>query len=287
MSSTAIFRTNPGPDIVSEEEELNRKKLAQAARKKRFWLERDSLNRRNQLLIGREGSRRRQRWDNNNFTDHPFAIINPADLRPPGYSDLPKFHWADDEAIANITSDDIDRMCRSQDLKSTTNSTESPHSLHRSIRHDLRKSHIPEGLVAFYDEQIRQFMQRSIVKDTDALEQDWVIVDEAAKQQPSEPTAPQHTDLPQATETSIFLVWEIGDRFSRWIIHTMSQFYNLASFSTTTKDQRRLTYVCHPEHAEHLSKFTSEGTVNIDPSSLPPATLATTPEKSFYSYLFR
>lgn len=243
-----------------------------------------------------------------NFTDHPFAAINPADLRPPGYADLPKFHWADDEAIANITSDDIDRMCRSQDLKSTASQVDYP--LHRSIRQDLKKSHIPEGLVAFYDEQIRQFMQRSIVKDTDSLEQDWIIVDETAKQQPSEPTAPPPTDMPQPTEASVFLVWEIGDRFSRWIIHTMSQFYNLSSFSeclfsvvshihprgqpnwlcfvgTTTKDQRRLTYVCHPEHAEHLSKFTSEDTVILDPSSLPPPTLTTTPEKSFYSYLFR
>ncbi|CAO3692695.1 unnamed protein product [Umbelopsis ramanniana] len=176
-------------------------------------------------------------------------------------------------------------MCRSQDLKSTASQVDYP--LHRSIRQDLKKSHIPEGLVAFYDEQIRQFMQRSIVKDTDSLEQDWIIVDETAKQQPSEPTAPPPTDMPQPTEASVFLVWEIGDRFSRWIIHTMSQFYNLSSFSTTTKDQRRLTYVCHPEHAEHLSKFTSEDTVILDPSSLPPPTLTTTPEKSFYSYLFR
>ncbi|KAG2180542.1 hypothetical protein INT44_003546 [Umbelopsis vinacea] len=228
LSTTVIFRTNTNSAILSEEEELSRQKLAQA-RKKRFWLERDSLNRRNQLLVGREGSRRRQRWDNNNFTDHPFAAINPADLRPPGYADLPKFHWADDEAIANITSDDIDRMCRSQDLKSTANHVDYP--LHRSIRQDLKKSHIPEGLVAFYDEQIRQFMQRSIVKETDSLEQDWVIVDETAKQQPSEPTAPPPTDMPLPTETSVFLVWEIGDRFSRWIIHTMSQFYNLSSFS--------------------------------------------------------
>lgn len=162
-----------------------------------------------------------------NFTDHPFAKLNPTDLRPPGYADRPNFHWADDEAIANVTSDDIDRLFFSQDMH---NSTEPPNALHRSIRHDLKKSHIPEGLVAFYDEQIRQFMQRSVIKDTDSLEQDWVLVDESAKLHPSQPTAPP-ADLPQANEPSVFLVWEIGDRFSRWIVHTMSQFYNLYSFS--------------------------------------------------------
>lgn len=164
-----------------------------------------------------------------NFTDHPFAKLNPADLRPPGYADRPKFHWTDDEAVANVTSDDIDRLCLSQ--VAIYSNTEPPPSLQRSVRYDLKKSHIPEGLVAFYDEQIRQFMERSTIKDPDSLEQDWVLVDESAKLHPStEPTAAP-TDLPQTNEPSVFLVWEIGDRFSRWIVHTMSQFYNLYSFS--------------------------------------------------------
>jgi hypothetical protein len=164
-----------------------------------------------------------------NFTDHPFAKLNPADLRPPGYGERPKFHWADDEAIANVTSDDIDRACRSMELPRHSH-IDDTHPLQRSVRHDLRKSHIPQGLVAFYDEQIRQFMERSIVKDVDSLEQDWVIVDESAKSHPTE-TAPSANVIPQLNEHSVYLVWEIGDRFSRWIVHTMSQFYNLSSFS--------------------------------------------------------
>jgi hypothetical protein len=42
----------------------NQQNFAAQARKKRLWLERDSLKSRNQLLVGKEGSRRRQRWDN-------------------------------------------------------------------------------------------------------------------------------------------------------------------------------------------------------------------------------
>eukprot|EP00842_Homolaphlyctis_polyrhiza_P005838 jgi/Hompol1/6255/HPOL_002197-RA len=40
-------------------------------RRRWWWLQRDSLARR--LFIGKPGSRRRQRFDNNHFTDHPFA----------------------------------------------------------------------------------------------------------------------------------------------------------------------------------------------------------------------
>ncbi|CAO3672429.1 unnamed protein product [Umbelopsis vinacea] len=229
LSSTVIFKTTNSSAVFTVDEADNQQNFAAQARKKRLWLERDSLKSRNQLLVGKEGSRRRQRWDNNNFTDHPFAKLNPADLRPPGYADRPKFHWTDDEAVANVTSDDIDRLCLSQ--VAIYSNTEPPPSLQRSVRYDLKKSHIPEGLVAFYDEQIRQFMERSTIKDPDSLEQDWVLVDESAKLHPStEPTAPP-TDLPQTNEPSVFLVWEIGDRFSRWIVHTMSQFYNLYSFS--------------------------------------------------------
>ncbi|KAJ2958444.1 hypothetical protein NQZ79_g6016 [Umbelopsis isabellina] len=225
LSSSVIFTTTASSPV---QDHSQASALAQE-RKKRFWLERDSLTKRNQLLVGKEGSRRRQRWDNNNFTDHPFAKLNPADLRPPGYAERPKFHWTDDEAIANVTSDDIDRACRSLELPPFSH-TEDPHPLQRSVRHDLKKSHIPQGLVAFYDEQIRQFMERSIVRDVDSLEQDWVIVDESAKSQPAE-TAPSSEVIPQSNEHSVYLVWEIGDRFSRWIVHTMSQFYNLSSFS--------------------------------------------------------
>jgi hypothetical protein len=63
MSSTVIFNASNSRSILSVDEIDSEQRLAQA-RKKRLWLERDSLKRRNQLLVGKEGSRRRQRWDN-------------------------------------------------------------------------------------------------------------------------------------------------------------------------------------------------------------------------------
>ncbi|KAJ3106949.1 hypothetical protein HDU97_005230 [Phlyctochytrium planicorne] len=66
--------------IASQDASLSSKK-----KKKKFsWMKRDSLARR--LFIGKVGSRRRQRHDNNNFVDHPLVDPNepfkPKDVYP-------------------------------------------------------------------------------------------------------------------------------------------------------------------------------------------------------------
>jgi hypothetical protein len=64
LSSTVIFKTINSSAVLTVDEADNQQNFAAQARKKRLWLERDSLKSRNQLLVGKEGSRRRQRWDN-------------------------------------------------------------------------------------------------------------------------------------------------------------------------------------------------------------------------------
>lgn len=66
-------------DIVDEEDHVPNNK-AKKRRRRRFWHQRDSLARRNRLLMGKEGSRRRQRWDNSKFAGlqqlHRVAFTN-------------------------------------------------------------------------------------------------------------------------------------------------------------------------------------------------------------------
>ncbi|KAG0187861.1 hypothetical protein DFQ28_005770 [Apophysomyces sp. BC1034] len=192
-------------EILQEEAQIKRKK------KQRFWGQRDSLARRNKLLVGKEGSRRRQRWDNNNFTNHPLAVLDSDDMRPPGYGpDRPSFHWIYDE-IDLAALDNLDWTGRNDNRSLNV-------PLSRKMRQILKRTHVPEGLVIHYELELLEFMRKRRITS-----QEWL-------------------------RDEMYLVWEISDPFSRWIVHAMCQYYCLSSFSKTTTDNRRLTFVCHPEH---------------------------------------
>lgn len=78
FSSPGGIRRNPEPLVIPLEEGLNSRGVDQtgaphhadsssAYRPRREPLRRDSLKRREALLKGKEGSRRRQRWENGSF----------------------------------------------------------------------------------------------------------------------------------------------------------------------------------------------------------------------------
>ncbi|CAO3656349.1 unnamed protein product [Mucor hiemalis] len=95
-------------------------------------------------LAGKEGSRRRQRWTNNNFSEHPQAVLYAEDLRPPGY--VHKHH----DASILLQNDLI--------IKNDAEKTIMPTILSRHIRHDLKKAHISQGLVNNFELQLIQFI---------------------------------------------------------------------------------------------------------------------------------
>lgn len=106
-------------------------------------------------LAGKEGSRRRQRWTNNNFSEHPQAVLYAEDLRPPGY--VHKHH----DASIFLQSDSIA-------VKDDAEKTIVPTILSRHIRHDLKKAHISQGLVTNFESQLIQFID-AWLEDPDDL----------------------------------------------------------------------------------------------------------------------
>lgn len=197
--------------------------------KKRYWYpQRDSLARRNRLQMGKEGSRRRQRWDNSEFLivgvaqlpqqpnfflfwhkvfvpwifwcidhfhDHPLAsLIVPDDDDCLFMHTQPPFRWVtDDEQVMSILLDeDMDSMMHHRHGYHKHNH-QSAAPLTRSKRHDLKKTNIPERLVYHYENQIIAYL--------DEQDQDLVMV------------------------------LDIADGFSRWVVHIMCSYYNLVSFS--------------------------------------------------------
>ncbi|KAI8384382.1 uncharacterized protein BYT42DRAFT_612086 [Radiomyces spectabilis] len=213
-------------------------------KKKRFVPQRESLARRNRLLVGKEGSRRRQRWDNNNFSDHPFAVLHPDDLRPPGYShQRPSFHWTDEDAAVILEAEYEFWDENHPDLNGACTAP-----LTRSVRQDLKKMHIPKGLVIFYENQLLDFMQQMQMVSLD-------------------------TSTP-------YMQWEIGDAFARWIVHALCRYYGLVSLSKTLNDGRRVTFACHKAHLDCVlgnqhTPIDAAETLEWD-----------MPAMSFYDYLF-
>jgi len=287
---------------IAEQKEANLSSRANH-KKEVVWIQRDSMTRRNALLVGNEGSRRRNRYDNDNFTFHPLAILNPADLIPPGYtSEIPRFHFQYDETAAKISLADADRFLNVKSsrivMPSPSPATVSPSArLPRALRRRLKKSYVPHGVVQRFDTELLGFLKRMIAEaDGQDLEYEWVVVEQRNSDiEPEEQDEDEVFDeiefvdegapKEELNRNPMYLVWEIGDRFSRWIVHTMCKYYSLASFSKTMSDGRRLTYVCHPHHLRTLSNLDSFDDKLRYPLPDPQISLQM-PEHSFLDYLF-
>lgn len=111
----------------------------------------------------------------------------------------PPFRWVtDDEQVMSILLDeDMDSMVyhhhHHHEYESYSKHIHQPAPLTRSMRHDLKKTNIPERLVYHYEDQIIAYL--------DEQDQDLVMV------------------------------LDIADSFTRWVVHIMCSYYNLVSFS--------------------------------------------------------
>ncbi|CAG8459091.1 4892_t:CDS:2 [Paraglomus occultum] len=300
-------------------------------RKKRgYFHQRDSLARRESP--GKDGSRRRNRHDNNNFAYHPLAILDPTDLAPPGYShEMSTFHFYYDAMIDHFCTmfADLGYFPHEPECKRRTRDNKE-NVLGKSTRKRLRKSH-PEGIVKTYEEKLTAFLSGSNadakeeirigkemrtkvkkkVKDgtksdenerrqfngkdkrmenskttaelsnSKGISTDWILVDDVDYGD-DESDGSDVGDVVYRQKRGTWeevisianndglLILDIEDKFSRWVVHLMCQYYDVVSFSKNSTDGRRLTYVCHPAC---VYGFESGQQIEV-------------PEQSFFDYLF-
>ncbi|ORX96013.1 hypothetical protein K493DRAFT_314734 [Basidiobolus meristosporus CBS 931.73] len=197
--------------------------------KKKIYFQRDSLKTRESR--GKEGSRRRNRYDNDHFTYLPHAVLNPKDMIPPGYpAQAPHFHFKYDQAMEQLLQH---KFAHDTDLRATekpcTNYPETQSFIDRSIRRELRKAHVSQGIVEQYEGQIKEFVEQIASMKDDTVQTASDCGEQVDDREPQ------------------FLVMDIQDRQIRFIVHAMCQYYHLVSFSNDTECGRRLTYVCHPQ----------------------------------------
>ncbi|KAK9762502.1 hypothetical protein K7432_011702 [Basidiobolus ranarum] len=182
------------------------------------------------------------------FTYLPQAILNPKDLVPPGYPvEAPRFHFKYDRAMEQLLQHsfihDIDLRTIE---RSPSKYPESQRYIDRSIRRELKKAHVSEGVVEKYEFEIIEFVKQLVNTENDQFE----IVDtpdDISDHESVESDSDDDLLLPSSLANQhLFLVMDIQDSQIRFIVHAICQYYQLVSFSNNTKCGRRLTYICHP-----------------------------------------
>ncbi|CAG8443352.1 8310_t:CDS:2 [Ambispora gerdemannii] len=292
-------------------------------KKRKCFFQRDSLVIRDSP--GKDGSRRRNRHDNNNFTDHPFAILDPADLVPPGYeNELATFHFVYDAVVDQLCMALADRKIELHNVNPKKHPRQSDENngqptVTREMRKRLKKNH-PRRLIKKYESELIYFLDRVNIKKGGCDEEkendfsspifsdfhdEWVNVDEVKEGKlTSNEVDKEHdvviirkeqdivrmSDLNRSISNEVheppilftlheaFLVWDIGDKFARWVVHTMCRYYALTSFSYDTEEGHRLTYVCHPG-------FMDETGGELDIAKKNAKLRINMPKKTFFEYL--
>ncbi|KAI8090717.1 hypothetical protein BDF21DRAFT_396154 [Thamnidium elegans] len=122
-----------------------------------------------------------------------------------------------------------------------------PTILNRHIRRDLKKTHISQGLVTKFESMLMEFI------DT------WL------------------DDLEQLD--NVYLQIASNNQFERYVVHTLSQYYGLESFSETNDQNIRSTFIFHPAYMDYITKGSKE--INyLDAADW------IMPQNSFFDYLF-
>ncbi|KAF9389765.1 hypothetical protein CPC16_005583 [Podila verticillata] len=167
--------------IIDEKHEQQKQQRIHNKKKKKYypWLQRDSLTQREK--IGLEGSRRRQRHDNGKstyppvyffffghykFIHHPMAVLYAVDMPFPGYGhDAPSFHWKYDAMIDSLIRNNPPSSRRSKVANEDDDVTASgPMIGHRCLtraqRKDIKKVHVPQGIVMQYEGELVGFLDQ-------------------------------------------------------------------------------------------------------------------------------
>ncbi|WPG99554.1 Hypothetical protein R9X50_00237100 [Acrodontium crateriforme] len=216
--------------------------------KRREPIRRDSLNRREALLKGNEGSRRRQRWENDRLLSNPHAeapLPSDWEVHPtyPRHA-VPYFLaplWdakyarstqerkqRADAAKAPLSKIDADAKKVTQELRAKLKKSRGAKGLLQDLEQEVR------GFVEAWEQKERQLEIEGLI-DPDSEDEEIVFVgrsgimsDENSKQ--------KHL----AKDKLVFesLNDDHGASFGRYLVHSIAAYYGLKTWSVTTGGRR-------------------------------------------------
>ncbi|KAK2865268.1 hypothetical protein FQN49_003740 [Arthroderma sp. PD_2] len=275
--------------------------------RRREPLRRDSLKRRESLLKGKEGSRRRQRWENDRLLSNPWAqppSANDWQVQPtyPRHNPMPYYLatlWDSHKAAKEQA------RRRSKRKQGTSNKTDAGSAktananaeldkISKELRTKLKHARAARGLVQELEEEIRLFVQEWIDTQTwhqareresddsdDSVDEDGrdEVVFTGRKMQQS---TPRPTSRSQATSTFTSgekMVFEspAEDRaagFGRWLVHSLASYYGLRTWSVTVGNPpRREAYVGIDELSQNMISAASRKITDKKPDGILPRPL--------------
>ncbi|KAL1996353.1 hypothetical protein VTN49DRAFT_118 [Thermomyces lanuginosus] len=262
-------------------------------------LRRDSLKRREALLKGKEGSRRRQRWENSRLLNNPWAqppsasdwVVQPTHPRhdPVPYYLAPLWD-------AHFAHREQSRTTRS--LRNADNNSERAR-ISKEVRKRLKHARAARGLLQDLEEGVRRFIQSWNEKqqklqnkdeqgpssDDDVDSEDEVVfVGRNAEKRDRLPQRQLNGSSALGERDGEMMVFESpahdrGGVFGRWLVHCIASYYGLYTWSVTLgSPARRAAYVgFHPPSVQgregqisfppdHTAKCRTGAAVNLKES---------------------
>ncbi|KAE8350179.1 R3H-associated N-terminal domain-containing protein [Aspergillus coremiiformis] len=235
--------------------------------RRREPLRRDSLKRREALLKGKDGSRRRQRWENDRLLHNPWAeppspndwAVGPTYTR---HEPMP-YYLA---PLWDVHYKHIDHTSSKQTAKGTKGEK---HRVPKDLRLKLKHARAARGMLQDIEEDIRQFIEgwgaNQLLLQKDGLADASASSDEDSEDEivfvgrngqmhdsPGCKTNLQqrqevmHTNNKRGGEKLVFesLVDDRAAGFGRWLVHSIASYYGLHTWSVTVGEPaRREAYV--------------------------------------------
>ncbi|KAI9774618.1 MAG: hypothetical protein M1840_002867 [Geoglossum simile] len=234
--------------------------------RRRELLRRDSLKRREALLKGREGSRRRQRWENDHLLNNPHAqppLPSDWEVGPthPRHGTVPYYLaplW--DAEVAAARKAELAAAKKNRVGKGITVQKEDPIAgkVPRELRETLKRARGAKELLQGLEEEVRGFLETweergagrvQEREDYGSSDEEIVFIGRDGIMSERPPTQKQNMRDKELELRVDKLVCDgpVGDRgasFGRWLVHSIARYYGLRTWSITIGNPpRREAYV--------------------------------------------
>jgi len=223
-------------------------------------LRRDSLKRREALLRGKEGSRRRQRWENDRLLNNPYAeppLPKDWEVHPTYTSKNVPYYLAPlwDAGLKRQSNErKTAAVAQKSATKTVANKPTTPGVVPKELREKLKRSRGAKGLLMDLEGEVRKFVEGWEEKERKA-EQDGLPADPDSEDDEIVFVGRngQMNDLRSPTEAEAIkkelMLFEtpeedVGGSFGRWLVHHIGVYYGLKTWSVTVGNPaRREAYV--------------------------------------------
>ncbi|KAJ6180393.1 hypothetical protein N7519_010854 [Penicillium mononematosum] len=246
--------------------------------RRREPLRRDGLKTREALLKGKDGSRRRQRWENDRLLHNPWAEPPSSkdwDVQPtyPRHDPMPYY-------LAPLWDVHYSHVADHQSAVKAAERANEKHHIPKELRLKLKHARAAHGMLRDLEDEVRAFIQkwneRELLLEKEGLRDapDNSANDDSEDEIVFERLRLLREEISSHSERDgekMVLETLSDDRsagFGRWLVHSIASYYGLHTWSVTVEDRReayvgfrppvpgsRAGLVSHPAcHSETLIK---------------------------------